>query len=225
VSQVASRLAEVRARIDAAARRCGRDPASVQLIAVSKTHPAEALELAHQAGQRHFGESYAQELRDKGPALASLPELHWHYIGRIQSNKIRYIAPWAHRVHTLTRLDHARALARRAEGTVRCLVQVHTGDESTKGGVPPAEALDAARSLDEVPGIEIVGLMTLPPPVEHPDDAAPYFRQLAELAEQGRRQGLSLHELSMGMSSDYEVAIAHGATWVRVGTAIFGRRS
>lgn len=218
---VAERLAEVRARVDAAARRAGREPSEVGLIAVSKTHPLHALEAAWAAGARDFGESYAQELRDKAPGL---PDARWHFIGRLQSNKARYIAPHAHRVHALVRRDHAEALAKRAPGRLACLVNVNLGGEASKDGVPPDEALDAVRGLAAVEGIRIVGLMTLPPPVDAPTDAAPFFEQLAELARRGRAQGLPLDELSMGMSHDYEVAIAHGATWVRVGTAIFGAR-
>lgn len=220
--RITTELGSIRKRVAEAAARAGRPADDVQLIAVSKTHPVPAIRAAHTAGQMHFGESYAQELRDKAPEL---PDAHWHFIGRIQSNKIRYIAPHAYRVHALERLDHARELARRAQRVVRCLVAVNTGGEAAKSGVAPEEALEAVRSLGAVDGIEVVGLMTLPPRVSRPQDAAPYFEQLAELAARGRAEGLALHELSMGMTADFEVAIAHGATWVRVGTAIFGPRA
>jgi len=215
-------LAAVRRRVDAACARAGRDPAEVGLVAVGKTHPASRLRSAYEAGQRAFGESYAQELRDKAPELPD--DVQWHYIGRLQSNKAKYVAPVAYRVHALERASHARALAKRAERPVACLVSVNLAGEASKGGVPADEALDAARSLGAIDGIEVVGLMTLPPPVDDPQDAGRWFAQLAELAARGRSRGLALNELSMGMSHDFEVAIAHGATWVRVGTAIFGPR-
>jgi len=218
---VAARLAEVRTQVDAACLRAGRTPEEVHLVAVSKTHPLEAIEAAAATGQQDFGESYAQELRDKG---AARPDLRWHFIGRIQTNKIKYIAPRAHRVHALERLDHAQALAKRAPGPLRCLLAVNVAGEASKSGVAAHEALEAVRSLHGVDGIEMVGLMTLPPPVDDPEDAGLWFEQLADLAARGRKQGLPLTELSMGMSHDYEVAIAHGATWIRVGTAIFGPR-
>ena len=216
-----ARLGVLRQRVDDACRRAGRPREDVHLVAVSKTHPLEAIELAAHHGQVDFGESYAQELRDKGRAR---PDLRWHFIGRIQSNKIKYIAPRAFRVHALERLDHAQELTRRAPGTLCCLVAVNVAGEASKSGVPAAEALDACRSLGAVPGIDVCGLMTLPPQVDNPEDAAPWFDQLADLAAQGRARGLHLTELSMGMTHDFEVAIAHGATWIRVGTAIFGPR-
>ena len=216
------RLLAVRRRVDAAAVEAGRDPASVQLIAVSKTHPLEAVEAAAGVGQLHFGESYAQELRDKG---AARPDLTWHFIGRIQVNKAKYIAARAARVHALETEAQAQALGARAVGgALRCLVSVNLAGEASKGGVSADDALDACARLRRVPGIEVVGLMTLPPPVDDPERAAPWFAALAELAARGRERGLPLTELSMGMTHDFEVAIRHGATWVRVGTAIFGER-
>lgn len=218
---VVERYRAVRADVESACLAAGRDPSGVGLIAVSKTHPLAAVEAVAACGQTAFGESYAQELRDKAEAR---PDLSWHFIGRIQSNKIRYIAPRAVRVHALERLDHAQALGQRAPQPLKCLVSVNLAGEASKGGIPKADALAACRSFAQVEGIRIVGLMTLPPPVDDPADAAPWFAQLAELAAQGRAQGLDLHELSMGMTHDFPVAIAHGATWVRIGTAIFGPR-
>ena len=220
-AQVTARLAALRIRVDQACVRAHRSPDDVHLVAVSKTHPLEAIEAVAATGQIDFGESYAQELRDKGKAR---PDLRWHFIGRIQSNKAKYIAPRAYRVHALERRDHAEALVKRATGPLSCLVAVNVAGEASKSGVPAHEALDAVRALDAIEGIEIRGLMTLPPPVDDPEQAAPWFEQLAELAAKGRAQGLRLDELSMGMTHDFEVAIAHGATWIRVGTAIFGPR-
>ncbi len=218
---VARRLAEVRARLDAACRDAGRDPSEVHLVAVSKTHPLAAVEAAADAGQRHFGESYAQELRDKA---RQRPDLTWHFIGRIQKNKARYIAPLAHRIHALETVEQARALARRAPGPLRCLVAVNVGREPQKSGVLPEEAVARCGELARVDGIEVVGLMCLPPYRDDPEQVAPFFEELADLAARGRAAGHPLTELSMGMSHDFAVAVRHGATWVRVGTAIFGPR-
>lgn len=194
----------------------------MQLIAVSKTFPLAAIVEARAAGQAHFGESYAQELRDKA---RELPDATWHFIGRIQTNKAKYIAPVAHRVHALETIDQAEALSKRAPGPLRCLVAVNVGGEESKGGVPPADALERCGALARVAHIEVVGLMCLPPWRDDPEDVAPFFEELADLAARGRARGMPLTELSMGMSHDYRVAIRHGATWVRVGTAIFGSRT
>ena len=221
---VAARLAAVRQELEAACRAAGRDPSEVTLVAVSKTFGPEAIREAWAAGQRDFGESYAQELRDKAAALADLPGLRWHFVGRIQSNKARYIAPVATRVHAIEALRHAKALAARAERLVPVLVAVNVGGEETKGGVAPEATLDLCAALHELPGVEVRGLMTLPPWRDDPEEVGPYFARLAALAAEGRRRGLPLEELSMGMSHDFPVAVRHGATWVRVGTAIFGQR-
>lgn len=220
---IGARIASVQQRVVAACVKHGRNPASVGLIAVSKTFPASAIAAAYDAGQRHFGESYAQELRDKGPALAA--DIRWHYIGRLQSNKAKYIAPYAHRVHSITSVGHAEALASRATSRLAVLVHVNLANEPTKDGVSTVETLNLCASITALPNIELVGLMALPPFTPDPADSAPWFAELAALAARGRAIGLPLHELSMGMSHDFEVAIAHGATWVRVGTAIFGGRA
>lgn len=218
---IAARLAEVRDGIAAACEAAGRAPDSAHLVAVSKTFPVDAVRAVVEAGQRDLGESYAQELRDKAPLV---PGVRWHFIGRLQTNKARYVAPLAYRIHALETVEQARALAQRAPAALKCLVAVNVGGEETKGGVPPSAALDRCADLSRVDGIEVVGLMCLPPWRDDPEDTAPFFAEIAELAARGRARGLPLNELSMGMSHDYTVAIRHGATWVRVGTAIFGER-
>jgi pyridoxal phosphate enzyme (YggS family) len=215
---VARALAEVRARIDAAALAAGRRPEDVGLVAVSKTFPASAIREAYDAGQRDFGENYAQELAEKRADLADLPGIRWHFVGRVQTNKAKLVAP-SYRIHAIDSARHAAALA--AVGPVSVLLAVNQGGEAQKSGVAPANALDEARAIAEVPGVTLCGFMTLPPPDADP---APLFRDLAALAEEGRRRGLPTTELSMGMSHDFEAAVAAGATWVRVGTAIFGAR-
>lgn len=218
---LADRLHAVRDAVARAAERAGR--ADVHLVAVSKTQPVEAIREAYAAGQRDFGENYPQELRDKAAALADLPDLRWHFIGRLQTNKARYVAPVAVRVHALDSVEQAAALARRSDARVRCLVAVNLAGEATKGGVRPDAALPLCREASA--HVDVVGLMTMPPWSEDPEAAAPLFARLRALAAQGRDEGLDLVELSMGMSHDWPVAVREGATWVRVGTAIFGERT
>ncbi len=222
---IADRLAAVWRDVAEACLRAGRDPASVKLVAVSKTMPVEALQAAYDAGQRVFGENYAQELRDKARALPA--DVQWHFIGRLQANKAKYVAPVASRVHALEGADQAVALADRAAGrTLDVLISVNVGGEETKGGVAPAALPAAVDAIAAVAGIRVVGLMALPPLREDPAEMAPFFAELAALAAAERARGRAeLTELSMGTSHDYAVAIAHGATWVRVGTAIFGART
>ncbi len=224
MTDIATRLASVQTRLRDALTAAGRPEDDAQLIAVSKTHPVSALRVAVDAGQVHFGESYAQELRDKAPELPDT--LRWHYIGRIQSNKAKYIAPRAHRVHGLTTVRHARALAKRRPGPdpLKVLINVDVGDEASKVGLPPDAVPDLCDGLAGIEGIELVGMMCIPPPTDTPSGAGPYFARLAELAAAQRSRGHATTELSMGMTADFEVAVAHGATWIRVGTAIFGPR-
>jgi hypothetical protein len=186
---------------------------------VSKTQPAEAVREAYAAGQRDFGENYAQEWREKADALADLAELRWHFIGALQTNKVKYLAGRVHAVHTVDRVELARELSRRfaAKGAVaRVFLEVNTGGEASKAGCTPADAPALAEAVRLLPAVELVGLMTIPPPHE---DARTHFRLLRAL-----RDRLGLRELSMGMSADWPVAVEEGATVVRVGTAIFGER-
>jgi pyridoxal phosphate enzyme (YggS family) len=226
---VSHRLAEIRGRMASAARSAGRDPSSVRLVAVSKTFPIEAVREAQQAGQLDFGENRVQEALEKMRAGADMV-VRWHLLGHLQSNKARKAAPAfamiqsVDSVDLLEKLDHAAA-----EGghSPELLVQVDLAGEATKFGVPPAEVprlLDAAAACRAA---RIVGLMTLPPVPDTPEDARPYFRRLRELRDEWLATGVPasmLRELSMGMSGDFEVAIQEGATTVRVGTAIFGSR-
>ena len=206
---IAARLTAIRAEL-------GRTAA---LIAVSKTHPVAAIQEAYDAGQRDFGESYAQELRDKAPALPS--DIRWHFLGALQRNKVKYVAPHAFRVHGITAVEQAELLAARRPG-ICGLINVNLGAEASKTGVPRSEALQLAARLVRVPGFELRGLMCIPPAEQDP---APHFEALAALAAEGRAQELPLHELSMGMSGDWQTAVRHGAHWIRVGTAIFGVRT
>jgi pyridoxal phosphate enzyme (YggS family) len=216
----AERLAEVRARIAKAARLAGREPGDVTLVAVSKTHGAEAIRPLIAAGQRTFGENRVQEAEAKWPALrAEAPDVELHLIGSLQSNKAEEAVALFDVIHSLDRRSLVEALAKAMAKTGRrpcCFVQVNIGDEPQKGGCAVADLpalLDGARQA----GLPVVGLMALPPADVEP---APYFALLAQLA---RRHGLA--GLSMGMSGDFETAIMIGATHVRVGTALFGERA
>jgi len=217
---IADRLAAVKAQIAAAAAAAGRDPRDVALVAVAKTHGPAAVEAALAAGQRLFGENRVQEAQAKYPALkARFPDLVLHLIGPLQTNKVKEAVALFDAIESLDRVKLADALAKemaRAGRRPSCFVQVNTGEEAQKAGIPPREA-DAfiAYCRDEL-GLPVVGLMCIPPVEEEP---SPHFALLREIA---RRNGLA--SLSMGMSADFETAIRLGATHVRVGTAIFGAR-
>jgi len=217
---IAANLVQVRADIAEAATAAGRDPDEVTLVAVGKTHGAAYIEAALDAGQRVFGENRVQEAEGKFPALqAAHEDLALHLIGPLQTNKAREAVQLFDVIETLDRPKLARALAKEMAKTGRrpaCYVQVNTGEEAQKAGVPPAQA-DALIALarDEL-GLPVEGLMCIPP---FDDEPAPHFALLAEIA---KRNGLA--KLSMGMTADFEVAVRFGATHVRVGTAIFGAR-
>ncbi|WP_141323206.1 YggS family pyridoxal phosphate-dependent enzyme [Myxococcus sp. AB025B] len=218
---LAERLASVKARIAKACERAGRPVESVTLVAVSKLKPAALIREAYAAGQRDFGENYAQELRDKAQELSDLEGLRWHAIGPLQTNKVKYVAKVASAFHALDRLEVARELSKRREGTspLPCYVEVNVGGESTKSGLEPAALPDFLGQARALPGLTLVGLMSLPPPTDDVARARGYFDALRELA---RSHGLP--GLSMGTTHDFELAIEAGATLVRVGTALFGER-
>ena len=216
----------VRQRVADAARACGRDPAAVGLIAVSKTFGADAVAAAHACGQRVFGENYVQEAVDKIVALASLG-LEWHFIGPIQSNKTRQIAEnfaWVHSVDRAKIAERLSAARPDALAPLQVCIQINIGDENTKSGVAPADAPALARAIAALPRLKLRGLMTIPPASDEPAQQRRYFAELRKLKEQLAMAGVALDTLSMGMSADLEAAIAEGATLVRVGTAIFGQR-
>jgi len=219
-------LKAVQQRIHNAATHANRAPKSVQLIAVSKTKPLSNISQALGYGQVHFGENYAQELRDKSRAFDpnTHPCPHWHFIGHIQRNKAKYIAPVAYRIHALENRSQAEALVRRAPRGVDALVAVNIAHEPGKSGVLPKTVIPHCQELSTVKGLRLRGLMCMPPPAEDPEASAPFFEELSDLALLGQQNELPLTELSMGMSRDFEVAIRYHATWIRVGTAIFGAR-
>ncbi len=227
---IPDRVAAVRERIARAAERAARRPGDVRLVAISKTHPPEAVRAAFAAGVREFGENRVQEAEPKIGATADLREsgLRWHLVGHLQSNKARRAAALFEVVQSLDSLDLAGRLARcgvEAGRPVRALVQVDLAGEETKFGLPEAELLPVLEALRGKEGLRIEGLMVLPPFFDEPERARPYFRRLRSLHDRAQAAALlEGRELSMGMSHDFEAAVEEGATIVRVGTAIFGER-
>ncbi|HET7774997.1 MAG TPA: YggS family pyridoxal phosphate-dependent enzyme [Azospira sp.] len=226
MTPIFANLQAVKARIDAAARTCGRDPSGVSLLAVSKTWPAGQVREAAAAGQRAFGENYVQEGCDKIDGLADLA-LEWHFIGPLQSNKTRPVAERFHWVHSIDRLKIAQRLSEQRPANLPPLqvcVQVNISGEDSKSGCDLAAAAGLCRAVAALPNLTLRGLMAIPAPAEGEAAQREPFRRLRQLFDQLRAEGLALDTLSMGMSHDIEAAVAEGATIVRVGTAIFGVR-
>jgi pyridoxal phosphate enzyme (YggS family) len=226
-STIASNLAQIRERIARAAQRAGRRPDEITIVAVTKTHPAATVIEAFNAGLRHFGENRVQEFEGKIPALASLGAT-WHLIGHLQSNKTARAARLFDRIDSVDslalaqRLDAAAASERKQLGV---LIEVHLSNEATKSGVSEAELPSLAESVATFPHLHFKGLMTVPPLLDNPESARPFFRKLAALRDQlARNLARPLSTLSMGMSHDFEIAIEEGATEIRPGTALFGAR-
>jgi pyridoxal phosphate enzyme (YggS family) len=230
MSTIAHKLQAVDATIHAASKAAGREPGSVQLLAVSKTFPAEAVLEAVAAGQRAFGENYLQEALDKIAAVAAaLPteQLEWHFIGPIQSNKTRPIAASFAWVHTVERLKIAQRLSEQRPAGMAPLnvcIQVNISGEASKSGATPEQLPELARQVAQLPNLKLRGLMAIPEPEAEVAKQRAAFAQLRALFEQLRTDGLELDTLSMGMSADMAAAIAEGATIVRIGSAIFGSR-
>ncbi len=223
MSTIADNISRVIARIEAAAQACGRPPATIGLLAVSKTKPAEAVREAFAAGVRDVGENYLQEALEKQTQLTDLA-LTWHFIGPIQSNKTRAIAEHFDWVHSVDRLKIAQRLAeQRPEGLapLNICIQVNVSGEASKSGCAPAELEALAQAICALPRLTLRGLMAIPEPTDDPAAQEAAFASVRILQE---RLSLPLDTLSMGMSHDLEAAIAQGATWVRVGTALFGAR-
>ena len=227
--EIPRRLAEVRERIANAASRSGRRPEDVRLIAVSKTHPIEAVRAAFDAGQRDFGENKVQEALQKIAQAADMG-IRWHLIGHLQSNKARKAAQAAGAIHAIDSIELLKKVdqaASEAGRTIDVLIQVDLALEDTKFGAPVGDVRSIVDAAAGCTAARLTGLMLLPPLVANPEDARPWFAELRTLRDEMVAAGAPadrLRELSMGMSHDFEVAIAEGATMVRVGTAIFGER-
>jgi PLP dependent protein len=227
MSQYLKAWQATRARIAAAARAAGRDPASVTLVAVAKTFPAEAVRAVASLGQRAFGENYVQEAAAKRAALGDLPGIEWRLIGPLQSNKTRLAAEVFDAVETLDRLSLAERLSAArspARPPLDVLVQVNVSAEASKSGVSRSDAVGLARAVAALPRLRLRGIMGIPRPTDDLRQQRSQFAALRECFESCRDAGLAIDTLSMGMSADLEAAIAEGATEVRIGTAIFGAR-
>ncbi|MEK9172333.1 MAG: YggS family pyridoxal phosphate-dependent enzyme [Nitrospirota bacterium] len=224
------RLDAVLARIERAARRAGRDPGAVTLVAASKTVPVERVLEAVACGCRIFGENRVQEALGKIEALKGCGGIEFHLIGPLQPNKVKHAIGRFALLHAVDRLEVAERLDRaaRERGITQCvLLEVNVSGETTKHGFSPADLAGTVERMGAFAGVRVLGLMTIPPPADKPEDARPHFRRLRELAAQVEALGIPgvlMKELSMGMSGDFDVAIEEGATMVRVGTALFGPR-
>lgn len=229
MSEIAENLAAVRAAVALAARNADRDPAEITLIGVSKTVDPLRVRSAVELGLDQLGENRVQEALQKMDDLADLA-VNWHFIGSLQTNKVKYILPRVKLIHSLDRWALAQELNSRAEKLqlqANCLVEVNAAGESSKAGFAPAEVADFVQSVaSQCPRVTVCGLMTVAPYADNPEAVRCYFRQMKQLFDQlaEQAQGYHMTHLSMGMSNDFPVAIAEGATMVRIGTAIFGRR-
>ncbi|MBU6489538.1 MAG: YggS family pyridoxal phosphate-dependent enzyme [Burkholderiales bacterium] len=228
MSHIAENLQQVHARIERAARAARRPTEAIRLLAVSKTFPADDIRTAFAAGQRAFGENYVQEAVSKIEALADLrTEIEWHFIGPLQSNKTRPVAEHFDWVHSIDRLKIAQRVSEQRPDTLPPLnvcLQVNVSGEASKSGVAPEDALALAREIASLPKLRLRGLMSIPEPASDPAAQREPHRILRELYETLRARGIALDTLSMGMSADLEAAVLEGATIVRIGTAIFGKR-
>ncbi len=225
---ISTNLARINEQIRVAAEKAGRDPASVRLVAVSKTRPTADIRAAFQSGQTVFGENYIQELV---PKLDEVREaVQWHVIGHLQSNKVKYIAGQVALIHSVDRISLAEEIDRqwgKLGKVCDILIQVNISGEASKSGTTEAEAVQLVRACALLQHIRVRGLMTMPPFFDDPEAARPCFaglRRLSETIAAERIAGVDMEELSMGMSGDFEAAIQEGATLVRIGTAIFGER-
>ena len=229
---IAENAAQVRERIDAAARRAGRSPNEITLMGVSKTFPVERIREAYAAGLRVFGENRVQEFAEKAGAVSDLTRAEWHLIGHLQSNKAAKAADLFGAVDSVDSVklaERLNAAAEKADKTLPVLIEINVGGEDAKSGVAPdsPELENLLQAAPQLANIRIRGLMTVPPYSENPQNARPFFRQLREIRDgiaTRRLPSTSMNVLSMGMSHDFEVAIEEGSTCVRVGTAIFGDR-
>jgi pyridoxal phosphate enzyme (YggS family) len=227
---ISENLETIRTRIERACRRAGRDPHSVTLVAVTKTFPARVVSEAVRAGVRDIGENYVQELLEKREALND-ETIRWHFIGHLQSNKVKHIAGWITLIHAVDSVSLASELDRRAKQTGRVieyLVEVNTTGEASKFGVASENVVEFVTSLKGFAHSRLAGLMTIGPFLPDPEGSRPMFRRLRQLGDEVAAMGqtnVTMKHLSMGMTGDFEVAIEEGATIIRVGTALFGPRA
>ncbi len=225
-----NKIDKIKNRIEQAALSCGRDPLSVELVAVTKTVSPEKVIAAARAGMFIFGENYIQEAMEKIDKIAD-SRLSWHFIGHLQSNKAKYVVRYFDLIHSVDSLKLAKEINRQAnklDKIQNILVQVNIAMEATKSGVTEKDTISLIRDISKLENISVKGLMTMPPFFNQPEKVRPYFKALAQLKEQIQEESIEnieIKELSMGMTGDFEVAIEEGATLVRIGTAIFGDRA
>ncbi len=221
---------EIKENVNRKAAECGREPSEITVVAVSKTHPVEMIINGMEAGIDVFGENYAQELRDKHKYLLEndLKQPRWHYIGHLQTNKVKYLAPFVEMIHSVDSVKLAEAVSKQAERfgrEIAILLQVNTSGEESKSGCRPEEIIAIAKEVIEIPHLNVQGLMTIGSFSPDESIVRGEFKMLSRLlGEVNRELGLNLKHLSMGMSGDYLLAVEEGATFVRVGTNIFGER-
>ena len=218
-------LLRVRERIEGAAQKAGRDPKEIKLVAVSKTVEVDRIKEAIEAGVSILGENYVQEAQEKIEVLGK--PVSWHFIGHLQSNKAKYAVRLFDVIHSLDSIPLAEELSRRAEQpdrVIRVMIEVNLSKEATKFGTDEERVLNLARRIQNLGHLSLEGLMTMPPYFDSPEMSRPYYVALRELEDRMIKDGIPLKELSMGMSNDFEIGIEEGATYVRVGTAIFGPR-
>lgn len=219
-------LIEVTERIKSAARKAGRDPSEVSLVVVTKSVDLKKLKEAALSGARVFGENYVQEAKEKIEKIKD-KSITWHFIGHLQKNKVKYALELFDMFESVDSLELAEELNKRAKAPVDILIQVNIAKEKTKSGVSAEDAIKLARAISNLKNLNLKGLMCIPPEFDDPEFSRPYFITIRRLAERINKEhipGIFLHELSMGMSKDFAVAVEEGATMVRVGTAIFGER-
>lgn len=225
MSTIRENLLQVMERIKRAAQRAGRDPQEIKLVAVSKTVEVSRIKEAIDAGVSILGENYVQEAKKKIEEIGR--QVEWHFIGHLQTNKAKYAVQLFDMIHSVDTLPLAEELNRRAEKegqVIKVMIEVNLSGESTKFGTEEEKVFELAKKIFELRNLSLVGLMTMPPYFESPEMSRPYFIKLRQLKERLGKEGIPLKELSMGMSNDFEIAIEEGATYVRVGTAIFGPR-
>ncbi|MFO7987897.1 MAG: YggS family pyridoxal phosphate-dependent enzyme [Desulfotignum sp.] len=230
MTTIQDNLTAIREQIDAAAAACGRNPADIILVGVSKKHSVEKMLQAIDAGLTDLGENYIQEAVDKIEAIGETKAC-WHFIGHLQSNKARFAVQYFDLIHTVDKVKLAKEIDKQAKKINKCqkiLLQVNIGEEDTKFGADAEQMVDLARAVTEFEHLKLQGLMCMPPYFDDPEAARPYFQHLAQIREKILDAGVdaeAVRHLSMGMSHDFAAAIQEGATLVRVGTAIFGSRS
>jgi pyridoxal phosphate enzyme (YggS family) len=230
MDSIKERLEKVKGRIKKAAQACNRNPENICLVAVSKTVPAARVREAIEAGVKNLGENYVQEAREKINSLMDFP-VNWHFIGHLQTNKAKYAVRLFDLIHSVDSLKLSRELNKQAQknGKIQqILIQVNISHEETKSGISVDEAINLIDEISHLENLSIKGLMTMPPYFNQPERVRPFFSALRELRDQIKEKAMpnmSMDELSMGMTGDFEAAIEEGATIVRVGTAIFGERT